>query len=589
MKTWKAAFEIAAMTCALLAWSAPASAQHLVWSTYLGGSGVDELLAVTTDSNGNVYVLGSTTSADFPTTAGAFMRTLKGPSDAVVVKLRGDGTGLLWSTYLGGTGDESGRAIAVDAAGNVYVTGNTGSTDFPVTTGAHRVAFAGGVADGFVVKLAAGGDRLLWSTYLGGDWDDYPRALALDGSGNVVVAGSTNSLDFPVTPGVVMPVRTPGIVDGADGFITKLAATGSTLVWSTYFGSSGGTDNIFGLALDALGRPTVVGWTLSPSFPVTAGAYDQTFDYRREGYVTRLDPTARSYVYSTFIGGFGHDQCRAVALDPTGAAAITGSTESADFPTTAGAAQRALGGGSDAFAFLLSATGSTLLYSTYLGGAGADEGSEVAIAGGITAITGSTESSDYPVSGGSFDGSANGGSDAWFTSLAASGGLGSSTYLGAGADDHGSAVAVAGLGFVVAGATNSSTFPTSVGAWDRTFGGGATTDGFVGRFDLAPGGVGVGDGPALPRIGLAPVEPNPHTDRATIRFALAAPGRARLVICDLQGRNVRVLADESLASGTHTRTWDGRDQSGNAAPAGMYLVALYADGRVETRRIARLR
>ncbi len=583
----------------LMAWGGTAAAAPgMVWSTFCGGTNAEYDYAVTTDANGDIYVLGSTGSSDYPTTPGAFWRTFISTNDVVVTKLRADGVTLVWSTYLAGSGNEDGKAIAVDAGGNVYVTGNTSSSDFPVTAGAYRTTFGGGISDAFVTKIAPDGSHLIWSTYLGGNWDDYPRALKVDGSGNVYVAGSTNSIDYPVTAGVVKTVRNPSLPDGADGFLTKLNSSGTGVVWSTYVGSDGGTDNIFGLALDSSNRPTVVGWTLSPTYPVTAGAWDVTFDYRREGFVTRLNATASGYVYSTFIGapgqllpGSGHDECLAVALDAAGDAFVTGRTESANFPTTLNGAQRTYGGGAyDAFALELNPTGTALVYASFLGGGGTDIGYGVAVTGtGVATYTGSTDSGNFPVTSGAYDLSANGSTDAFVTTVLPTGALGYSTYLGASGAENGQAVALKSNGqAVVAGQTASTTFPTSSGAYDQTAGG--MNDDFVTVFDTGTGGsVGVGNEPGPIAVSMLPAQPNPHVDQTTVRFSLATSGHVRLVVRDLQGRLVRALADDDLGAGTYSRTWDGRDQAGSSAPAGMYFLELQNGGSTAAQRIARLR
>jgi len=209
----------------------------MIWSTFLGGTGADYAYAIATDSSGDIYVTGYASSTDYPTTAGAYQRTKASGSDVVVTKLRSDGVTVLWSTYLGGSGaTEYGHGIAVDSAHNVFVAGVTNGTDFPVTSGAFQTVKSGGNYDGFVTKISPSGDRLLYSTYLGGNGDDYALALALDGSDEAVVAGMTTSTTFPATPGVVKPTRSGVFPDASDGFVTMLNPAGTGLVYSTYLG-----------------------------------------------------------------------------------------------------------------------------------------------------------------------------------------------------------------------------------------------------------------------------------------------------------------------------------------------------------------
>lgn len=575
------------------------AAPGLQWSTFVGGSNSENSYGVTTDGNGDIYVVGSTGSTNYPTTPGVVGPAYVSTNDVVVTKLKSDGTTVLWSTYLAGSGNDDGKAIAVDAAGYVYVAGNTASTNFPVTAGAHRTTHAGGISDGFVAKLSPSGTQVIWCTYLGGNWDDYPRGMAVDGSGNVVVAGSTNSLDYPVTAGVVKPVRNPSLVDGADGFITKLNSSGTGLVWSTFFGSDGGTDNIFGIALDSSGRPTVVGWTLSPTFPTTSGAFDRSFALGREGFVTRLNATATGYVYSTFISASGNDECLAVGVDASGYAYVTGKTSSTDFPTTASATQRTFAGGSyDAFGLKLSPNGDALTYSTYIGGSGTDIGYGACPgASGAGVFTGSTDSGNLPVTTGAYDASANGSTDVFVTSVLGSGAFGYSTYVGSSGAENGQAVAVRSNGHVViAGQTTSSGYPTSVGAYDRTHGGGSMNDNVVTVVELGTSGsVAVEPGPTptptspFLEVTMAPAQPNPHRDRTTIRFTLRSQGRVTLVVRDLQGRLVRALADEELSAGSYSRDWDGMADNGLVAPGGVYFVQLRHEDYLGTQRIARVR
>lgn len=576
---------------ALVGGTVARAAPGVQWSSFLGGSNIDYIYGMTTDASGNIYVVGSTGSTDYPVTSGAYQKVFKSVNDVVVSKFSSDGTTLLWSTYLTGTGNEDGRAVAVDAAGNVYVTGNTSSTDFPVTAGALRTTFAGGVSDGFVTKLSSTG-QLVYSTYVAGNWDDYPRAIKVDGSGNAIIAGSTNSLDYPITAGVVKTTRNPGITDGADGFITKINATGTAIVWSTYFGSDGGTDNIFGLALDSSGQPTVVGWTLSPTFPVTANAFDRTFAYRREGFVTRLTSSANGYVFSTFIGSNGnfHDECLAVAVDASGASYVTGRTEGTDFPVTAGAPRATYGGGTyDGFALKLSPTGNALVYSTYLGGSGTDEGRGVTVTSlGVASFTGNTDSGNFVTSGNAYDASANGLKDAYITTLSSTGALVYSSYLGGSADDVGYCVALKANGIVmVGGQTASSTFPTTSGAYDRTFG--SMNDDFVASLDTGGSGQVAVDPTAPSLVFLAPIRPNPSSGPARISFNLSRPGRATLSIRDIQGRMVRLIDDSEQSAGTHSVTWDGTDATGLETPAGLYFVHLLSPDGAAVQRIARVR
>ena len=321
-----------------------ASGSVLLWSTFLGGSDTDQGHGLALDSSGNPLVTGWTVSWDFPTTAGAYDQSY-GISDAFVAKLDASGSALLWSTFLGGRVSDFGRAIALDPSGNAVVTGRTGGYDFPTTPGAYDESFNGDYTDVFVAKLDASGSTLLWSTFLGGGGQEEGYALAVDSSGNPVVTGRTYSSDFPTTLGAYDESH-----DGAcDVFVAKLDVSGSSLLWGTFLGG-GSYDWSDALALDPFGNPVVVGYTRSPEFPTTPGAYDESLSGGSDAFVTMLDASGSGLLWSTFLGGGSWDEGYALALGSSGTAVVTGMTSSIDFPTTAGAHDESYSGGySDGF------------------------------------------------------------------------------------------------------------------------------------------------------------------------------------------------------------------------------------------------
>jgi len=400
----------------------------LSYSTYLGGSGGDEGWGITVDNLGNAYVTGSTSSTNFPTNLGSFQTASAGNVDAFVTKLNATGSALVYSTYLGGSGSEGGGfGIAVDSLGNAYVTGGTASTDFPVTPGAFQTALAGG-SDAFVTKLDATGSALLYSTYLGGSGGEGGMfRIAVDSLGNAYVAGHTASTDFPVTVGAFQTA----FVGNVAAFVTKLNATGSALFYSTYLGGStiqiGGGDFKEGIAIavDSLGNAYVAGGTTSNTFPTTPGAFQTTFvGGLADAFATKLNATGSALLYSTYLGGSGYEQAFGIALDTLGNAYVTGETGSINFPTTVGAFQTAFGGNSDAFVTKLNATGSALLYSTYLGGgSGYEQAFGIAVDTlGNAYVSGSTTSTNFPTTLGAFQTTFGGGLiDAFATKLNATG------------------------------------------------------------------------------------------------------------------------------------------------------------------------
>ena len=409
----------------------------LIYSTYLGGRGHDFGISVAVDFAGNAYVTGSTESDDFPTTVGAYQRVQRGFTNAFITKLNPTGSALIYSTLFGGDNFNSGFGIAVDAAGNAYVTGQTSSNIFPTTAGAFQMKLAGGgltTGDAFVTKLDPAGSTPIYSTYLGGSGSDEGRGIALDSEGNAYVTGSTQSNNFPTTGGAYQPALRSGATGNA--FVTKLNTTGSAAVYSTYLGGSrtefgfGSADEAFGIAVDIAGNAYVTGETFSTDFPTTPGAFQPAKrdvvegvllgGATTDGFVTKLHPTGSALVYSTYLGGSESDHGRGIAVDASGNAYVTGWTRSIDFPTTVEAVQPIRGdiSAEDAFVTKLNQGGSTLLYSTYLGGGAGDIGIGIFVdAQGDAYVTGSTSSTDFPTTPGVFQPNSGGSQDAFVAKI----------------------------------------------------------------------------------------------------------------------------------------------------------------------------
>jgi len=456
----------------------------LVYSTYLGGGSDEEGYGIAVDISGNAYVTGRTISTDFPTTAGAFQTTRLGLADAFVTKLNSTGTGLLYSTYLGGSHYEEGYGIAVDTSGNAYVTGYTSSgTDFPTTAGAFQTTYGGGPYDSFVTELNSTGTGLLYSTYLGGSFHDYGYGIALDASGDAYVTGATGSGDFPTTAGAFQTTNNGGF----DAFVTKLNSTGTGLLYSTYLGGSGAAGNAdygYSIAVDTSENACVTGRTNSTDFPTTPGAFQTTRLGATDAFVTKLNPTGTGLLYSTYLGGSVDDRGYGIAVDTSGNAYVTGWTRSTDFPTTPGAFQTTNLPEDDGFVTKLNSTGTDLVYSTYLGGNNNDYGYSIALdASGRAYVTGYTTSSNFPTTPAAFQTTYGGGGDAFMTEFNPTGtGLLYSTYLGGGDTDSGNGIALdTSANAYVTGDTESSNFPTTAGAFQTTNNGGY--DVFVAKID----------------------------------------------------------------------------------------------------------
>ena len=427
----------------------------LGYSAFVGGSGVDQGVGIAVDTAGNAYVTGVTASANFPVSVTAVQPGRAALTDAFVTKL--DPTGaVVYSTYLGGSGDEAGSAIAVDALGNAYVTGTTTSNDFP-TVGPFQPTLRGG-RDAFVAKLDPNGATLVYSTYLGGEADDFGFGIALDGAGNAYVTGSTASLSFPNNSVVTCVGSRRG---PTDAFVAKVNVTGSSVGYCAFVGGSG-DDSAAGIAADAAGNVWIAGSTTSTETVV--GGPQTRPGGGTDAFVAMLDTTG-TLVYQTYLGGDGEDHATAIAVDNLGSAYVTGSTTSTNFPTQA-PFQGRLAGGSDAFVTKLTPAGNAFVFSTYLGGVGADVGNGIAVnpVDGTITVVGSTGSGDFPTRG-AFQSRLAGGLDVFVTKLDATGdALVYSTYMGGTGDDVALALAVDANGVAfVTGTTNSSTFPVSPG------------------------------------------------------------------------------------------------------------------------------
>ena len=426
----------------------------LSYSTYLGGTAIDRGFGIAVDGAGNAYVTGGSSSINFPV-SNPFQAFFPGGAvDAFVTKLNATGSALVYSTYLGGEGDEQGNDIEVDASGNAYVTGQTDSTDFP-TAGPIQVVNRG-LSDAFVTKLNAAGDDLVYSTYLGGSSSDFGFGISLDDSGNAYVTGQTDSTDFPTA----LPIQSANGALG-DAFVAKLNAAGNVLRYSTYLGGNG-NDCGFRIAVDASGNAYVHGDTTSTNFP-TANPFQSTRRGALDAFVTKLNEAANALVYSTYLGGNGNELGFGIAVDTSGNSYVTGVTDSSDFPT-ASPIQPAFGGGlADAFVTKLNAAGGALLYSTYLGGVATDAGFAIALdTSGNAYVVGLTDSRNFPTAS-PIQPANGGGDDAFVTKLNAAGGaLVYSTYLDGGGDDRSSDIAVDASGNAyVTGNTGSTDFPTA--------------------------------------------------------------------------------------------------------------------------------
>jgi hypothetical protein len=440
----------------------------LVYSTYIGGSSGENGLAFALDSAGNAYITGFTNSTNFPT-ANAFQSTNGGFQDAFVTKINAAGTAFVYSTYLGGDGGDQARGIAVDSAGNAYVTGFTGSTNFPVV---NAIKSTSTDQDAFVTKINATGSALVYSTYLGSTADfnsaEFGEGIAVDSAGNAYVTGNTFSDVFPT----VNPIQST-FGGFTDAYVAKINAAGSAFVYSTYLGGSE-SEIGHGIAVDSAGNAYVTGNTQSSNFP-TANALQSAYGGAQDAFVTKVNAAGTAFVYSTYLGGTARDDGQDIAVDASGNAYATGDTESTNFPT-ANAVQPTNGGTTllqDAYVTKINAAGSALVYSTYLGGAGGEVGFGIAVdSSGSAYVVGGTGSTNTFPTANAIQCVRNGGTDVFVTKYNAAGSaLIYSTYLGGSDQEQGRGIGVDSAGNAyIGGFTRSSDYPV-VNPIQSTFGG----------------------------------------------------------------------------------------------------------------------
>ncbi len=422
---------------------------ELAYLTYLGGNADDVALSLKADAAGSVYLTGYTNSNNFPVTSGVPQSGFGGRGgngcfplgDAFVAKLNPSGSQLIYSTFLGGSQDDAGTAITIDPDGNAYVAGLTRSANFPTTMGAFHTSFqgAGGqpgipycngapklnTGDAFVAKLNPSGSEWIFSTFLGGTFDDGAYAIAVDAGANVYVAGGTVSTNFPTTIGVISRAFHGTDLQnefghiGGDAFVTKLSPAGSALVYSTLLGGIG-DEVVSGIVVDGSGSAYVTGLTTSSDFPTTAMAVQRVYagyinlpflieTLLGDGFVSRLNPDGTALLYSTFLGGSANDYLHGIAVDSGGLIYVVGGAESTDFPVTSGAAQSSNKGGGgqedyldygDGVLSIIDTSSRQLVYSTYLGGTRDDFFTGVALdQHGSLWVLGSSISSNFPVTG----------------------------------------------------------------------------------------------------------------------------------------------------------------------------------------------
>lgn len=483
------------------------------FSQYVGRGGQDTSAGIATDGAGNAYIAGQTNSASLA--VGGVFQPLRSPeSDAWIAKLSPSGQ-VLWVTYCGGSRPDGALAVAADEGGNVYVTGFTYSPDFPAR-GGPQAQSAGGDFDSFVAKINTTGSSLVWSTYLGGNSNDWASDIAVEADGAVWVAGWTTSTNFPLQ-GAFQGGYAGG---GGDVFITRFAPSGGVLTYSSYFGAEG-RDLASGIAVDAEGSIYVTGGTTSNGIPRVQSAQTRIAG-GLDAFVFKLNRTRNEVVFSTLMGGAGDDYGIRVAVDPGGSAYVLGYTQSTDFPVTRGSAQSTLGGGYDMFVSRINAGAVT--YATFLGGSGNDWAGGLAVdSGGSAYVAGWSNSPNFPVKNGAqtaYMGGDSPSSTQKFDAVAARISPGGdtflySTYLGGKGEDKAYGIALdRGNQVWITGTTTSADLPVPLGQF--AVDGQGTTDAFVARLS--------------PDTATALLSSLPATVRLTARLGDATPSQTTVAV-----------------------------------------------------------
>ena len=548
-----------------------AQTPHIEYSTYIGGRSWDYGHSITVDDSGYAYIAGQANSNNYPVTISAFDRTENGSCDILVTKLNRSGSGLIYSTFIGGSGIDDTRKVFVDKTGCVFITGSTKSPNFPTTANALQ-----GNAEGYFLKLGAQGDSLKYSSR----WAGGERVL-LDGEGNVIILGGTNSGSFPTTENAYC--RT--LAGGNDLFIAKIDINTNTIIFSTLIGGSG-DEWASSMTLDSQNNIIIAGQTTSENYPEKGNTFATFNSDKSNVFVTKLKSDGTGLIYSTLVGGNDNDWPFDVAVDLNNNVFVTGGTQSGNFPISNLAFDTSYSGGQDAFLFKLSADGSRLIYSTFIGGSDKDGGRGVVVdKEGKAYVTGCTRSTNFPVTSDAFDKTyKGGGTDQWAWGdpfLLVMNPEGSqviySTYFGGSNDEEAYGIAMDNRGDIyLSGVTSSLNFPTTQGAYDRTLSGGGNI--YVTKFSFNPQ-TNIKTSSVHPlKFELNQNYPNPFNPTTTINYSISKLSKVQLNIYNVLGQKIKTLVNSFQNPGEYSFLWDATDNKNNIVSSGVYIYSLVTNG-----------
>ncbi len=618
------------------------SGDHLIYSTFIGGNYIDYGFDIAVDDYGHAFIIGNTQSNDFPTVNAIDSIYNGGPSgDAFVAKLSLLGNSLIFSTFLGGSGYDEARDIAIDSRGNACIVGKTLSFDFPIFNAIDEELAS---SEAFLTKISSNGSSLLFSTFWGGSHADNGWGIAIDNEDNIYIVGETRSIDFPL----VNPCDgfEPSFL--REGFVSKLSGSGDSIIYSTYLGGSYG-DEAFSIDTDDFGNAYVTGFTASYDFPIV-NAFDSTINGSDDVFITKLPPTGGFIEYSTFFGGGAGDYGRSIAVNLLGEVYVAGTTSSGNIPLV-NPFDGTYGAVRDAFLIKLSESGSTLLYSTYIGGEGKDDGHDMDLDDFGRILIGGKTNSEYgfPAVNG-FDSYYNGGEwDGFLIEFSEGQNVFSNVWPGD-LDNNGIVNAedilpIAEYWYETGpsrGIIDYNWYGHEVLEWNIPSATFADGDG-NGRIDvrdlfpiclnwnLTHDGIIAGQslansfnieynkealeaiyeqvkdahvGPqyeikiyleellnmSIPnRIALFQNFPNPFNLSTSIGYYLSIDTEVNLVVFNIAGQSVKTLVSSSQQKGNHEIIWDGRDDAGRIVSSGIYFYSLETSGSSYTNKMLLLK
>jgi hypothetical protein len=455
---------------------------NIIWGTYYGGSNMEYCSAVKTDQQNNIYITGHTTSASNIATAGTYQSTIAGDFDIYLAKFNSAGQ-LIWGTYFGGSIYETAYCLCLDASGNIYVGGDSGSGTNVASPGAHQTVYGGGIDDAVIVKFDPNGQRL-WSTYYGGTLHDIIYCMNIDNAGNIIVGGHTESTNGTGIIATIGAYQT-SFTYAYDVFVAKFTAAG-TRVWGTYYGDTG-FEEAWGIVADVAGNVYITGFSSSVSGIATAGSHQQFSGGNNDAYLAKFDPTGSTVLWATYYGGASDDAGAAVEIDAQGKIFMGGNTGSSASISTPGSYQTTPGSPDDVFLTCFNSTG-VRQWGTYYGGNGTDYLSDILVdANQNIMFSGETLSTNSISTVGAYQPSIGlvNTYDAYFTRFKNSGSIDLATYFGSSGNDNGRGIALDNTGLLyMCGETTSTVGIASPGAYMSNAGGNG--DGMLIKFCLAP-------------------------------------------------------------------------------------------------------